>query len=99
MCFTKIDNQLFDSLNRPLELRRTDESLWSDKCDYLDPNSCNNLNPENYNLVVMQLNIRSLLTHQMKLRQLLQIMTNKNSSVDVLLLCETFLMPKTEKIS
>ena len=34
----------------------------------------------------------------MELRQLLQIMTNKNSSVDVLLLCETFLMPRTEKL-
>ena len=46
----------------------------------------------------MQLNIRSLLAHQMELRQLLQIMTNKNSSVHVLLLCETFLMPITEKL-
>ena len=68
MCFTKIDNRLFDSLNRPLELSRTDESLWSDKCDYLDRNSCNELNPENYNLVVMQLNIGNLLAHQTELR-------------------------------
>ena len=98
MCFTKINNQLFDSLDRPLELNRTDESLWSDKCNYLDPNNCNNLNPENYNLIIMQLNIRSLLANQTELRELLQIMTNKNSSVDVLLLCETFLTPKTEKL-
>ena len=99
MCFTKINNQLFDSLDRPLELNRTDESLWSDKCDYLDPNNCNDLNPENYNLIIMQLNIRSLLANQTELRELLQIMTNKNSSVDVLLLCETFLTPKTEKLA
>ena len=55
MCFSRTDNQLFDSLSRPLELSRTDESLWSDKCNYLDSNSCSNLNLENYNLVVMQL--------------------------------------------
>ena len=93
-----MDNQLFDSLSRPLELSRIDETLWSDKCDYLDPSNCSDLNPENYNLVVMQLNIRSLLAHQTELSQLLQVMSNKNSSVDVLLLCETFLMPRTEKL-
>ena len=98
MCFTRIGNQLFDSLSRPLELSRIDETLWSDKCDYLDPSNCSDLNPENYNLVLMQLNIRSLLANQTDLRQLLQVMSNKNSSVDVLLLCETFLMPRTEKL-
>ena len=46
----------------------------------------------------MQLNIRSLLAHQTELRQLLQVMTNKNFSVDVLLLCETFLMPRTKQL-
>ena len=90
MCFTKTNNHLFDSLNRPLELNRMDESLWSDKCNYLDP--------ENFNLIVLQLNIRSLLSHQNNLRQLLQIMANKNSTADIVLLCETFLTSRTEKI-
>ena len=77
MCFIRMGNQLSDSLSRPLELSRIDESLWSDKCDYLDPSGCSDLNPENYTLVVMQLNIRSLLAHQTELRQLLQVMSNK----------------------
>ena len=98
MCFIRTDNQLFDSLNRPLELSKVDESLWSGKCDYLDPSNCKDLNPENYNLVVMQLNIRSILAHQTGLRQLLQVMSNKNSRVDVLLLCETFLTSRTENL-
>ena len=97
MCFIRTNNQLFDSLNRPLELSKIDELLWSDKCDYLDPTNCTNLNPENYNFVVMQL-IRSILAHQTKLRQLLQVMSNKNSGVDVLLLCKTFLTTGTEKL-
>ena len=99
MCFTKINSHLFDSLNRPLEFSINDDSLWSDKCDYLDPTNCNDLNPENYNLVIMQLNIRSLLAHQTELRDLLQILSNKNSTVDVILLCETFLSSNTEKLA
>ena len=76
----------------------TEESLWSDKCDYTDPAKCTNLNPNNYNFVVMQLNVRSILAHQNDLRQLLHDMSNKNSRVDILLLCETFLTAKTEKL-
>ena len=89
---------MFDSLSRPLELTKTDESLWSDKCDYIDPDKCNNLNPEGYNLVVLQHNIKSILAHHTKLHQLLQMMANKNSSVDILLLCETFLTTNTENL-
>ena len=98
MCFMRTDNQLFNSLNRPHELIKTDESLWSDKCDYVDLNKCNNLNPEGYNLIALQHNIRSILAHQTELRQLLQMMANKDSSVDILLLCETFLTTKTENL-
>ena len=47
---------------------------------------------------MMQLNIRSILAHQSKLRQLLQTMANKNSQTDVLLLCETFLTTRTERL-
>ena len=96
MCFTKINKQIFDSLDRPLDLSNNDESLWSDKCDYLDPTNCNDLNPENYNLIVLQLNIRNLLAHQTELKELLQTMSDKNSTVDVILLCETFLASNTE---
>ena len=98
MCFTRTDKKLIDSLNRPLELNNVDESLWSDKCDYLGPASCTNFNMDNYNFIMMQLNIRSILAHQSKLRQLLQTMANKNSQIDVLLLCETFLTTRTERL-
>ena len=40
----------------PLNLDSIDENLWNDKCDYIDPNSCTNLNPNDYNLIVIQLN-------------------------------------------
>ena len=45
----------------------------------------------------MQLNVRSILAHQNDMRQLLHDMSNKNSRVDILLLCET-LTAKTEKL-
>ena len=59
---------------------------------------CSNLNPRNYNFVVMQLNIRSLLSNQLELKQLLNDLILKNSAVDALLLSETFITSKTEKL-
>ena len=56
---------------------------------------CSNLNPKNYNLLILQLNIRSLLAHQQEHRQLLHELEKRNSRIDVLLLCETFLSKNT----
>ena len=66
--------------------------------NYMDPLECNNLNPDEYNLIVMQLNIQSILVHQSKLKQLLQILEERNSKVDAILLCGTYLMKFTEKL-
>ena len=49
------------------DLNALDASLWNDKCDYIELEECDNLNPNNYNLIVMQLNIRSVLYHQQEL--------------------------------
>ena len=57
MCKSTNEETLFDNLSRLLELDNLNETLWSDKCDYIDRNKCNNLNPDNYNLVMIQLNI------------------------------------------
>ena len=46
----------------------------------------------------MQLNIRSLLSNQLELKQLLNDLMLKDSAVDVLLLSETFITSKTEKL-
>ena len=48
-----------DSLNRPIHYTEMDNSLWNDKCDYVEIEGASNLNPHNYNLAVLQLNIRS----------------------------------------
>ena len=98
MCFSNTDVTLYDSLSRPLELTTTDKSLWSDKCDYIDPYKCTNLNPDGYNLTILQLNIRSLITHQSELKLLLRTLEKKNTNIDIILLCETFLMKKTVQL-
>ena len=59
---------------------------------------CTDLNPNNYNLIIMQLNIRSLLSHQLELKQLICSTENKNSHMDIILLCETFLSKHTENV-
>ena len=46
----------------------------------------------------MQLNIRSILLHQSELKHLLQILEERHSKVDAILLCEAFLMKFTEKL-
>ena len=91
MCLHKLNANSCDNLERPLNLDSLPASLWSDRCDYLDINKCNNLNLSNFNFIVLQLNIRSILLNQLELKKLLL-------GVDVLLLSETFLSSKTEKL-
>ena len=92
------EQKLYDDLMQPLELGNKDRLLWSDKCDYYELEKCSNLNPENFNLMVLQLNIRSVLAHESELRRLLNNLDNRNSSVDIVLLSETILSKKTEWI-
>ena len=98
MCFTKVRTQLFDNLMRPLKFENLDHSLWNDKCNYYKLSKCTNLNPDGYNLVVLQLNIRSMLSNQSELQQLIHTLDNKGTQVDLIPLCETFLNKKTIKL-
>ena len=95
MCITTDQAGSNDVLNRPRDFTEADETLWNDKCDYLDLNSCSNLNPNNYNLIALQLNICSLLAHQHELKQLICTTEKKNSRIDIIFLCETFLLKQT----
>ena len=86
-------------MNRPIITENLDSSLCNDKCDYVEINECKDLNPNNYNLIVVQLNIRSLLSKQVELRKLLNDLELKNSKVDIVLLCETFLINRTKSLA
>ena len=83
---------------QPLEFENLDRSLWNDKCDYYELSKCTNFNTDGYNLVVLQLNIRSMLSNQRELRQLIHTLDNKGTQVNLILLCETFLNKKTIKL-
>ena len=98
MCFSKTDISQIDDLNRPMDNFLQHNTLWNDKCDYIQPDNCDNLNKGNYNLILLQLNIRGLLSHQDELKLLLHKLHNKNTSIDLVLLCETFLNKKTEQL-
>ena len=95
MVNTEIYDNLEDSLHRFRDLRELDNALWNDKCDYMGIENCANLNPNNYNLIVLQLNIHSLLSHQHDLSQLIRTTEKKNSRIDIILLCKTFLSKNT----
>ena len=72
MCQSESETKSTDNLNRPLHSDELYNTLWNDKCDYMEVKRCTNLNPNNYNLIVMQLNIQSILSHQLELKQLLR---------------------------
>ena len=95
MCKTEKNKQMLDELSRSMLYDELDNTLWNDKCDYADIEGTINLNPNNYNLAVLQLNIRSILAHQQELKQLLVNLANHNCRIDVVLLCETFLSKHT----
>ena len=95
MCKNNHSQKLDDNLDRPILTDGLDQSLWNDKCDYIDIESCSNLNQNNYNLAVMQINVRSILSKQIELKQLLRQLENKNSPIDIILICETFLSKNT----
>ena len=84
-----------DELDRSRNIFELDECLWNDKCDYIELETCHNLNPNRYNLLTLQLNIRSILGHLYELKHLLHELDKKNTPIDVILLCETFLTEKT----
>ena len=52
MCFSNEDIKQQYELHRPLNLNDITPILWNDKCDYVDPVRCTNLNPENYNFTI-----------------------------------------------
>ena len=43
-----------DQLGHPIDNKNLSESLCSDKCDYVDIDECMNLNPNNYNMNILQ---------------------------------------------
>ena len=76
MCKTK-GTLNTDILQRSRNQSELDESLLNDNCNYMEIETCFNLNPSNYNLLVLQLNIRSILAHQHELKQLLRDLEKK----------------------
>ena len=89
---------MHDELLCPLTNNSLDESLWNNKCDYIDLDSYNDLNPNGLNLVVCQLNVCCLLSSQDGIKQLLAQLKCKSSRVDIVILCETFLRDHTESL-
>ena len=95
---TEIYSNLEDSLYSSRDLSELDNTLWNDNCDYIDIENCTDLNANNFNLIVLHLNIRSLLSHQHELNQLIRKTEKKNSRIDIILLCETFLSKNTHNM-
>ena len=88
-CLSKFEKS-HDELLCPLTNNFLDESLWSDKCDYIDLDSSSDLNPNGLNLIICQLNVSSLLSNQDGIRQLLANLKCRNSEVDIMICVRHF---------
>ena len=97
MCKSGNGTKVMDILENSVITDNLDSVLWSDKCEYIDIEDCVNLNLNCYNLIVLQLNVRSLLSNQSALNQLLRDLENRKSKVDLILLCETFLTGQSRR--
>ena len=53
MCHEDSCQEQTDAVDRQIELDELDNTLWNDKCDYIDLEHCVNLNLNNYNLIIM----------------------------------------------
>ena len=98
MCYKSEQCKVYDELSRSIISDDTHPSLWNDKCDYIKPESCTDLNPNNLNLVVLQLNVHGILSNVSELKQLLHTLEMKKSRVDLVLLCKMFLTPQMTKL-
>ena len=98
MCKFGNGTKVMDILENSIITDNLDSVLWSDKRDYIDIEDCVNLNSNCYNLIVMQLNVRSLLSNQSALNQLLRDLENRKSKVDLILFCETFLTGQSRRL-
>ena len=70
MCLLQSDYQLFDNLNRPIH-HAVELKLWNDKCDYIDSTETKSINPLNHNLIMLQINMRGMITKLSELNALL----------------------------
>ena len=77
MCLSKLSNKSHNDLLRPIDFDLVHNSLVNDKCDYIDPTKCIDWNLNGYNLVALQLNIKSLLSNITELKQLLKTLEQK----------------------
>ena len=87
MCCLSKFGKSHDELLHPLTNNSLDESLWSDKCDYIDIDSSSDLNPNGLNLIVCQLNAAYFQ---------IRMVSSNYSEVDIMILCKTFLRDHTE---
>ena len=73
-----------------------DGSKYEDYCDYIDTETCKNIEKNDHDLTIMQYNVRDLISKQRDLPVFLGGCTT-TGSVDVLILVETWLTSESEK--
>ena len=96
MCLTKNTKRQHDKLSHHIaDFSDLDFDRSEDICDYVQFEDVSTLNVADIDLVIIQLNIRGLISKQTKITRLI---TNciTNSKIDVVMLCETWVTTDTK---
>ena len=96
MCLQGIKKQISNRLKNN-ELMNNESYDFVDHCDYLDLENITPKTLPQYNLNLLQMNVRGLIGKQNKIQSLLDKLEN-NNDVHCLLLCETWLTEDTKKL-
>ena len=92
----KIDDIENDPLNNFHNLVDQDLVLLNNGCRYIEPDNINEVNIKTCKLSILELNIHSLPSKIGELKRLLKLLDDKGRSIDIILLCETFITDLTK---
>ena len=99
MCLTKPQNIPHDRLNNEVNaLPDIGLDMSQDTCDYIKIDEVCTLCLSQNDLLVLQLNIRGLVSKQSDISRLITDCTNSHKKVNVVMLCETWVTKETKNL-
>ena len=99
MCLTRSQsNPLGQYKDKLSQLPDIGPVINQDSCDYIELKEVQSLPVKDTDLMILQLNIRRLISKQSDISHLVNNCSNKNKKIDVVLLCETWVTDTTKEL-
>ena len=99
MCLTHIQSKTSVQLKDNIDaLPDIGPEISQDSCDYISSEDVQSLNCSENDLMIIQLNIRGLISKQSSISQLINNCVKNCKKLDVVLLCETWVTKNTKDL-